>query len=138
MKKYKKNPTKILQIRLSNKEYEEVKRFINKFGVTHREWLLTVCNQLSDETLIKDNLFWQDWKNYAYCNNDKWDKKIYDDSVCEICGVDKNNCFQLERHHYLGYEGENAFKVKILCRACHVKEATRERQEKKIKDEKIK
>lgn len=128
MKKYKKNPSKIFQIRLSNEEYDQVKDFINRFGVTHREWILTVCNELSNATLIKDNQFWESWKSYAYSNNDKWDKKITDDSVCEICGVDKKNCYQLERHHYLGYEGDNAFKVKILCRSCHVKEETKRRR----------
>lgn len=130
MKKYKKKPSKLLQIRLAEEEYIKVIGFIKKFNITHREWLLTVLNELESMTIIKDNMFWTDWKTYAYLNTDKWDKKITKDSKCEECGStfnsieewDKRGIKQLERHHYLGYEGDNALKVKILCRPCHWKQ----------------
>ena len=40
MKKYKKNPTKLLQFRLSEKEHKEILEKIKKSGLTHRAWLL--------------------------------------------------------------------------------------------------
>lgn len=129
MKKYKKKPSKLLQIRLSEKEHEDVIACISKYGVTHREWIMTVINSLGNTSMIKDGSFWESWKDYAYANSDKWDKQVDEDSVCEECGVgyfspSKNSVdyHKLERHHYAGYIGENAFKVKILCRKCHVKQ----------------
>jgi len=125
MKKYKKKPSKLLQIRLSEKEYDKTIEFINKFGVTHREWLSAVLDDLKEANLLIGGQFYTDWKSYAYWNRDKWDKTITDESVCEECGAgrpkDYNISKQLERHHYAGYIGENAFKVQILCRPCHSK-----------------
>lgn len=134
MKKYKKKEkgtkakTKLLQIRLSPKEHERVTSFIDKFGATQRDWLLAVVDEIRDANLLINGMFYTDWKNYAYCNRDKWDKQFTEDSVCEECGVGhdkkdkkKGEYHQLERHHYAGYIGENAFKVQILCRKCHGK-----------------
>ena len=132
MKKYKKKEkgkkakTKLLQIRLSKEEHERAVSFIEKFDCTQREWLLAVLDEIREANLLINGEFYLDWKDYAYCNNDKWDKKITTDSVCEECGVGyykegikKYEFHQLERHHYAGYIGENAFKVQILCRKCH-------------------
>jgi len=44
MKKYKKNPTKLLQFRLSEKEHKEILDKIKKSGLTHRAWLLERSN----------------------------------------------------------------------------------------------
>lgn len=123
MKKYRKKPTKLLQIRLSEKEYKNIIEFIHKFGVTQREWLSAVMKEVGSANLIIDGRFWIDWKDYAYGNRDKWDKTIEDHSVCEECGAGRPKDYdigkQLERHHYAGYIGENAFKTQILCRPCH-------------------
>ncbi len=134
MKKYKKKEkgkkakTKLLQIRLSENEHKRVIEFIEKFGVTQREWLLAVLGveEIRNANFILNGNFYISWKDYAYCHRDKWDKKITEDSVCEECGVGywkenkkKYEYHQLERHHYAGYIGENAFKVQILCRKCH-------------------
>jgi len=134
MKKYKKKEkkgkakTKLLQIRLSDKEFSDVVEFIQKFGVTHREWILSVRNYLREHNLLINGNFYYSWKDYAYTHSDKWDKEITTESVCEECGVDyykenrkKYEFHQLERHHYAGYVGENAFKVQILCRKCHAR-----------------
>jgi hypothetical protein len=135
MKKYKKKEkgkkakTKLLQIRLSENEHKKVIEFIEKFGVTQREWLLAVLDDLREANLLIKGQFYTDWKSYAYLNTDKWDKQLKEDSKCEECGAtydrakdwENRGTKQLERHHYLGYEGDNAFKVKILCRPCHWK-----------------
>lgn len=126
MKKYKKKPSKLLQIRLSEKEYKKTIEFIQKFRTTHREWLMAMIDRVKDSNLLINGEFYLDWKDYAYSHRDKWDKQITEDSVCEECGVGyfkenkkKYAYHQLERHHYAGYIGENAFKVQILCRKCH-------------------
>lgn len=41
MKKYRKKPSRLLQIRLSDVEYEEIINEIKKLGITRREWVLT-------------------------------------------------------------------------------------------------
>lgn len=122
MKNYKKKPSKLLQIRLSEKEHEDVVEFIKKFNITQREWITTVCNHLAEKTVIRDNYFWYDDKHYAYENSDKWDKKITDESVCEICGTrGKPGQYghSLSRHHHDGYSGENAFKTHMVCSTHH-------------------
>lgn len=135
MKKYKKKEkgkkakTKLLQIRLPEEEHKEVIEFVERFGVTQREWILAVVNSLRENKVIRENYFWESDTQFAYCNNDRWDKQLTKDSKCEECGAtfdrikdwDKRGTKQLERHHYLGYEGKNAFKVQILCRPCHWK-----------------
>lgn len=45
MKKYKKNPTKLLQIRLSEKEHKEVVEVIKKSELTHRAFLLELLKK---------------------------------------------------------------------------------------------
>lgn len=42
MKKYKKSPTKLLQIRLSDQEYKEIRDEIKKSGLTYRAYLLVL------------------------------------------------------------------------------------------------
>lgn len=126
MKKYKKTKSKkgkLLQVRLSDKEYEQVKEFINKFETTHREWLLATVNHLREATLLVNGLFYENWKDHAYSNSDRWNKSLNEDSVCEECGkkmsYDERGHSELQRHHYLGYVGDNGLKVQILCRKCH-------------------
>jgi hypothetical protein len=127
MKNYRKNPTKLLQIRLSEQEYNRVIKFIKRFSITRREWLITVVDELQDMNIIRGGNFFPRHQEYAYKNNDKWDKKITEESKCENCGIDskglekKKLYSKLERHHHNGYEGENAFKTIILCRVCHRK-----------------
>lgn len=126
MKKYKKKPDKLFQVRLALKEHKEVTEFINKFGVTHREFMLAVVNELREATVVRENKFWTSNTQFAYHNSDRYDKQLTPDSVCEECGAghpphSERGMKQLERHHYLGYEGEGAFKVQILCRPCHWK-----------------
>lgn len=126
MKKYKKSPTKLLQIRLSEKEQKEVLEFMNKFGVSHREFILSVVNELREDKVIRENRFWLSDMYFAHANAHRYDKQFDEDSKCEECGAghpkeQEKMQKQLERHHYLGYEGENAFRVKILCRPCHNK-----------------
>jgi hypothetical protein len=125
MKKYKKKPSKLLQIRLSENEFGEIVEFIKKFDVTHREWILAVKNELADSKVLRENKFWKSNTEFAYANSHRYDKKVTEDSKCEECGepysVDYKGYAQLERHHYLGYEGDNAFKVQILCKKCHQK-----------------
>lgn len=131
MKKYRKKEntkSKLLQIRLSEKEHKQISEFINRFGVTQREWLLAVYEDLREANLLINGEFYSDWQSYAYSNSDKWDKKITQESICEECrvgyfkeGKKEHEYHQLERHHYLGYIGENAFKVQILCRKCHAR-----------------
>jgi hypothetical protein len=125
MKKYNKNWGKVFQVRLSKQEYKRLKNFIKKFGVTHREFINTTYNELKGYKIIKDGFFWGSWKEYVYCHSEKWDKKIDENSKCEICGrgyvehppEDYNK--KLERHHHDGYEEENGFKTHIVCRRCH-------------------
>lgn len=45
MKKYRKTPTKLLQIRLSEKEHKEVIEKIKKSELTHRAFLLELINR---------------------------------------------------------------------------------------------
>lgn len=128
MKKYRKKSNKkgkLLQIRLSEEEYKMVVGFINKFNVTHREWILTSVNELWNYNIIRGGSFWYSDSDFAHANADRYDKKITKDSVCEECGrgyyTDNRGHSLLQRHHYLGYKGDNAFKVKILCQSCHAK-----------------
>jgi len=118
MKKYRKLPTKLLQVRLSKKEYDVVTEFIKRFGITKREWLTTAINQLQFYYIIRDGKFWTSDKEYAYEFNDKWDKQLNENSVCEVCNKrfpEGQHGHGLQRHHHDGYEGENAFKVHIVC-----------------------
>ena len=68
MKRYKKHPTKLLQIRLAQKEYDELLEFIKRFGVTKREWVMAVTNELRDAQVLRDNQFWRSHQDYAYAN----------------------------------------------------------------------
>lgn len=125
MKKYKKNPTKLLQIRLSESEHEEITEHLKRFGVTHREWILAVVNELAEKTLVKDNRLWESHKEYAYTNKDQWDiqlKDIPNDQYkCEVCGFspETRGSLGLLRHHHDGYEGDAMKKVRLICRHCH-------------------
>ena len=49
MKKYKKKPDSLFQVRMATKEYKALKETINKFGVTHRDFLLAVVNEVKDK-----------------------------------------------------------------------------------------
>ncbi len=40
VKKYKKKPTKLIQIRVSEKEYEEIVNYFKEHELTRRTWLL--------------------------------------------------------------------------------------------------
>lgn len=40
MKKYKKHPSKLFQVRLSEKEYKEVVEHIKSKEITRRDWVL--------------------------------------------------------------------------------------------------
>lgn len=57
MKRYRKKTTKLLQIRFSKDEYEEVNNFIKKFRVTKREFIITACNQLEEYNTIRKGKF---------------------------------------------------------------------------------
>jgi hypothetical protein len=57
VKKYKKSWGKLLQIRLSGNEHEKIINFIKKFGVTRREFILAVINELKHKNLIKNGKF---------------------------------------------------------------------------------
>lgn len=48
MKKYRKKPTKLLQIRLSEKEYNEVIEYFKSIDETRRSWIIR-------KALLKDN-----------------------------------------------------------------------------------
>jgi len=127
-KKYKKNNTQLLQIRLDDEEYKEIIKFIKSFGVTRREWILAVKSELRQRVVIRDGKFWESDTQYAQANQEKWDKKLTPEGRCEICGKlneYKNGISQLCRHHYLGYKGDNAFKVQLLCKQCHGKQHTK-------------
>lgn len=79
MKKYKKKSNKkgkLLQIRLSEEEYKMVVGFINKFNVTHREWILTSVNELWNYNIIRGGSFWYSDSDFAHANADRYDKKI--------------------------------------------------------------
>jgi len=45
MKKYKKHPSKLFQVRLSETEYEEVIAEIKKTGLTRRAYILEVIKK---------------------------------------------------------------------------------------------
>lgn len=122
MKRYRKTPTKLLQIRFSEREYEEVLEFIKRFGVTKREWVMTVIQELNMAHVIRGGQFWTDHKGYAYDQSHRWDRQITSESVCEICNKrfpEAQHGHGLSRHHHDGYEGENAFKVHMVCRQHH-------------------
>ena len=77
MKKYKKKSNKkgkLLQIRLSEEEYKMVVGFINKFNVTHREWILTSVNELWNYNIIRGGSFWYSDSDFAHANADR---KVY-------------------------------------------------------------
>lgn len=57
MRKYKKKPDKLLQIRLSKSEYDNVTDFMKRFNVTYREFMLSVANELEGKRIIKDGYF---------------------------------------------------------------------------------
>lgn len=79
MKKYKKKSNKkgkLLQIRLSEEEYKMVVGFINKFNVTHREWILTAVNELWNYNIIRGGSFWYSDSDFAHASADRYDKKI--------------------------------------------------------------
>ena len=79
MKKYKKKSNKkgkLLQIRLSEEEYKMVVGFINKFSVTHREWILTSVNELWNYNIIRGGSFWYSDSDYeSYLESKKKQKK---------------------------------------------------------------
>lgn len=111
-----------MQIRLSKQEYEELRDFIKRFDVTKREWLMTVVKELEHYNIIRDGQFWSSHKEYAYEHNHEWDKKLKSDSVCEVCHKrfpERQHGHGLQRHHHDGYEGQNAFKVHIVCQEHH-------------------
>ncbi len=58
MKKYKKKPTKLFQVRMSEKEHKDLIDFINSFGITHREFLLSVQNELCKKKEIRSGKFY--------------------------------------------------------------------------------
>jgi len=113
--KYKKNPTKLFQVRLSEKEYKRIIKFIKGLNVTRREWIIAVLNELEQYNLIRGEEFWDKESSYAYANRDKYNKKVVEGITCEICRGEED----LVCHHHYGYKGDNAFKVNILCRWCH-------------------
>ena len=129
IKQYKRKPTKLLQIRMSEEEYKEITDFIKKFGVTQRMFILAAKNELEGYNIIKNGVFYGSHKSYAYSFRDEWDKKIDRNSECELCGQGyyeygyskghDDYSKTLLRHHHDGYEGENAYKTHILCRKCH-------------------
>jgi hypothetical protein len=119
MKKYGKLTYKTFQIRLSVDENDELTKIIKRFKKTRREFILATMNDLKDYTVIRNNSFWLDNKDFAYSNSYIYNKNKPE--VCELCGNKyiKENEHVLNAHHYLGYEGKNALKVKQLCRRCH-------------------
>lgn len=120
MKKYKKNATKLLQIRLSEDEIEIVNKTINKYGETKRMWLLSVCNLLEQYGTMRDGTFWSSDQNYAYANYERYNTPIYEDSRCELCnGKRTEYVASMVRHHHYGYKGDNAFRVQVVCNKCH-------------------
>lgn len=119
MKQYKKYPGKLLQIRLSEKEYDQVISFIKTFGVTRREFILAVLNELKHNKVIKNGYFFESLRQYAYNFGEYRSKKK---DMCELCDDRyryKSSDHDIIGHHYLGYEEENINKVKWLCRRCH-------------------
>ncbi len=128
MKKYKKKEkgkkakTKLLQIRLTEGEHKEVVEFIEKFGTTQREFILAIPNQLSEKTVLREGYFYESHQQFAYFNRSKWQKQLDEKSTCELCGAGRTEYVgSIVRHHHYGYEGENAFKVQIVCNKCHGK-----------------
>jgi len=45
MKKYKKSPTKLFQIRVSEGEYKTLMEVVNKTGMTRREWIMQLVKK---------------------------------------------------------------------------------------------
>lgn len=128
MKKYRKKEkrgkakTKLLQIRLSNKEYENVTEFVKKFDVTYRDFILAVMNQLEYKNVLRDGYFYETDQEFAYLNRERWKTQLTNDSKCELCGAGKTEFVgSIVRHHHYGYKGDNAFKVQIVCNKCHGK-----------------
>lgn len=127
MKKYKKKENqkskgKLLQIRLSNKEHEIVTEFIKKFDVTYRDFVLAVMNQLAYKNVLRDGYFYESDQEFAYLNRERWEIKLDAKSQCELCSAGRTDYVgSIVRHHHYGYEGENAFKVQVVCNKCHGK-----------------
>lgn len=119
MKKYGKETYKTLQIRLSEKEYAEIISFIKGFKKTRREFILAVFNDLKNYKIIRNNGFWMNDKDFAYSEAREKYQKEYPEH-CVLCNdkYRKGNEI-LNGHHYKGYEGNNAFKVKYVCTRCH-------------------
>lgn len=119
MKQNKKYPTKLLQIRLSEKELVEINDFVKKFGVTKRAFILAVMNELKIMNVIRNNQFYESDQQFAHCNP-VWRAKS--PNKCELCNDEyrhKSCDNRIVGHHFNGYKGKNSKIVKYLCRRCH-------------------
>ena len=110
---------KTFQIRLSEEELKELTKFIKTFGVTRREFIIAVQKELEGYDMIKNGEF-HNKKDYAHRFGGSHYGKPKE--KCELCNDDyrySSSDSKLIGHHYLGYDGDNANKVKWLCRRCH-------------------
>lgn len=117
MKQYKKYPGRLLQVRLSEEEYDEIIESIKKFKKTRRDFIIATIKEVKKYNIIRDGEFWESNQQYAYFHRDNYDKDIGLDTECEVCGKESDGSFN--RHHHYGYDGDNAFKVNIVCKQCH-------------------
>lgn len=114
MKNYKKHTTKLLQVRLTVEEYDDVLEFIHKFGATRREVILALLKINKGMNILREGKFYSDQRMYAY-DKTRETVPLFVDDMCEIC----ENKRAALRHHHDGYDGENANKVHKLCDSCH-------------------
>lgn len=119
MKKYKKNPTKVLQIRLSEKEFDKITTFIDKFGVTRREFILTVLNELKHNNVIMHGNFYKSLKEYAYSNGKYREEYPNQCSLCKDKYRYRSTDPRILAHHHHGYDLENIDNVQWVCVRCH-------------------
>jgi len=119
-KKYKKNWGKLFQVRLSEEEYHSLKDFINRFGITHREFLFLVQTELREATVVRDGKFWRTNTEYAYSiAQETYRKPENIPEHCVLCFDKFRKGEVLHAHHYMGYAGDNATNVKFICKRCH-------------------
>lgn len=119
MMKYGKLTYKTFQIRMSDEELKDLTKFIKKFGITRREFILAAKRELSYYDMIKDGEFYNK-KDYAHRLGGAHYGNRKD--TCELCKDkyrESSSDTRIIGHHYLGYDGDNANKVKWLCRRCH-------------------
>jgi len=79
-----------------------------------------VVNELEEAKVVRGGYFWESNQQYAYSHKHKYDKQLSSESKCELCGNGRTEFVgSMVRHHHYGYEGDNAYKVNIVCNKCH-------------------